>query len=156
MTIEERLSALEAKTQDIHRDVWVDTVTGLSIPYIQLNARLGIFTNFWSRKNVGQGAGLSVGTNIDRFAGYFEIDEQTCPDHPSVGVFGSVVPSATYPQPFIGVQGASGNSTVANYGILVSMGSKVAAIREEGLELIGSWFTFVIGKIGGVIKQIWT
>src|SRR5882672_12840671 len=92
MTIEDRLAALEEKTQDIRRYTHRCTVTGKDIPCIEIIGRVGIFTNFWMKKDIGQGAALSIGTNNDRFALYAEIDEASCPDHPSVAGYFSVVP----------------------------------------------------------------
>ena len=46
MTLEERVAALEVLTQDLHRGLSDDG----QVPFLQLNARLGVFTNFWSTK----------------------------------------------------------------------------------------------------------
>src|SRR5438477_9221347 len=92
LTLEERVAALEALTQDLTRHMNDDG----TVPYLQVNARIGVMTNFWARKPLGQGAALSVGTNIDRFGVYAEIDPgddgyAACPDFPSTAVYASVV-----------------------------------------------------------------
>src|SRR4051812_41317117 len=44
--LEDRIAALESKTQDMIRGVSSDG----KVPYIQFNARLGVFTNYWCKK----------------------------------------------------------------------------------------------------------
>ena len=147
MTLEERVAALEAKTQDITRTVYA------GVPGLQINARLGVFTNFWLNQPIGQGAAVSIGTNIDRYALYAEIDEESCPDHPSVAVFGSVVPASTTGQPHIAIQGQAGNAPT-NYAAYLTMGDKTYGIRPEGFELIGPFSDVEIGTLDSH-KSLW-
>lgn len=160
MTLEERVAALEAKTQDIARGSFHDDATGVDIPYLALSCRLGIFTTYWSRQPIGQGAALSIGTNSDRFALYAEIDEQTCPDHPSVAVYASVVPASRFNQPHIALQGMAGNAPdrnglSQNYGLALTLGDRSLFLQREGLRLVGDFAVFFMGKVGSVIKQLW-
>ncbi len=160
MTIEERLVALEAKTQDMERHTFHDEAKGVDIPYVTFACRMGVFTNFWCRQPIGQGAAFSVGTNSDRFAGYFEIDEQVCPDHPSVAVYASVVPESRFNQPHIAFHGVAGNApdkngVSQNHGLFLEHGDRMMALQREGLQLFATVPYFVIGKAGGPIRALW-
>ena len=153
MTVEERITALEALTQDIHRNTFTDPATGTPIPGLQINARVGVFTNFWMNQPIGQGAALSIGTAIDRYAVYAEIDGISCPDHPSVAVFASnVAPNAG--QDNHAIEGVVGNGR-ANYGLALTLPQRTIRWRTEGLELLGDYAEFFVGKVGGVIRQLW-
>lgn len=156
MTIEERLDALEARVAAAERITSMFT-RGISddgrIPWLMLDGRLGIFTTYWMKKPWGQGAALSVGCGADRFAGYFEVDEDSCPDNPSVGVFASVVGESKFNQPHIAFLGAAANAK-ENHGLHISMQDKEVIFREEGTELKG-YAQYFLGKVGGFIKTLW-
>lgn len=113
ISLEDRVKALEEKTQDITRGVSSDG----RVPYLQVNARVGVFTNYWSKMPVGQGAALSVGTNIDRFAGYFEVDEVSTPDHPTTALFASVVAPNYNGQPNVAIEAHAKNAPAGTVGL---------------------------------------
>ena len=92
MTINERVTALEALLAGLSRGVSVDG----RIPYLQFNGRIGVMTNFWARQPYGQGAALSVGTAIDRFGVYAEMETAPdgflpCDGHPTTAFYGAVL-----------------------------------------------------------------
>src|SRR6185295_7979620 len=106
MTTDERLDALEKKVASLTADheALVEDQARLAARlaifedyfHIFRNAdgergcmtmgRFGVMTDFWMKVPKGQGAAFSVGTEGDRYAGYFEIEATSCPDHPSTGV----------------------------------------------------------------------
>lgn len=82
---------------------------------VMTQSRLGIETEYWMLRPAGHGAALSVGTNTDRFAAYFEIDEDACPDAPSTAVYAAAVAQARYPdQPHIAVEAHAANAPAGN------------------------------------------
>lgn len=166
MTHSERIAQLEQQIVELQtlRARFVNpltgelmVLTGLSddglVPYLQFNARVGICTNFWMKKPIGQGAGFSVGAE-DRFAVYAEVDTDTCRDAPSVAVFASVVGRPINTQPHIAFLGAAANAR-ENHGLFLSFSNdKAVSIREEGWELRG-YVQYFMGKIDGAIKKLW-
>lgn len=157
MTHEQRIADLETRLAAAERITSMFT-RGVSddgkIPYLMLDGRLGIFTTYWMKKPWGQGAAFSVGCGADRFAGYFEVDEDACPDNPSVAVFASVVGQSKFNQPHIAFLGAAANAK-ENHGLFLSFSNdKAVSIREEGFELRG-YVQYFMGKIDGVIKKLW-
>ncbi len=155
--VEQRLAALEARTAAAERITGMFK-RGLSedglVPYLMLDGRLGIFTEFWSKKPWGQGAAFSVGCGADRFAGYFEIDEQSCPDNPSVAVFASCVPQPQFGQPHIAFLGVAANAT-ENRALSLSFGdTREVVFRAEGMQLLGAFTSFLIGKLQ-LFKKLW-
>lgn len=93
MTLSQRVARLEAIIARYEAFFTFGRNDEDTVPYVMTQGRLGIMTDYWCRQPIGQGAGLSVGTAIDRFAGYFEIDGVSCPTHPSTAVYGAVVAS---------------------------------------------------------------
>ena len=96
LTDPERIAALEARLKVYDAFFTFGLSDDGLVPYVSTAGRVGVMTNYWAKQPVGQGAGLSVGTAIDRFAGYFEIDPgpdgfAACPDHPSTAVYAAVV-----------------------------------------------------------------
>lgn len=140
-TIEERLDAIERITALIVRG---DSDDG-TVPYLKVNARLGMMTDFWCRKPIGQGAALSIGTAIDRFGLYAEIDAgadgfAACPDHPSTAIYAAVVvphrPGEA--QPNIAVEAHAANSPYGNlpyYGDY-QYAPQSPVIPTEGVRLV--------------------
>lgn len=162
MSLEEQVASLQAeiaqiklKTDLIKRVQSEDDGVHGSVPGLMFLSRVGVLTEYWMLKPFGQGASLSVGTAIDRFAGYFEVDEATCPDHPSVAVFASVTCANPFNQPNHGVESAVSNAAVTR-GLVMSFVDKILIFRAEGMELQGPWSSFLLGKIGGYIKNLWT
>lgn len=156
MTHEQRITELETRLAEAEQ-VTKLFVVGVSddgqVPYLMTLCRMGICTSFWMKKPLGQGAAFSVGAK-DRFAGYFEIDEDFCPDNPSVGVFASVVGQPINTQPHIAFLGAAANAR-ENHGLFLSFSNdKAVSIREEGWELRG-YVQYFMGKIDGAIKKLW-
>ena len=137
--LEARVAALEAKTQDITRGMSDDG----KIPYLQINASVGLFTKFWSEKPLGQGAALSIGTNVHRFGLYSEIDagpdgNAVCPDHPSTAIYGAVVvphrPGEN--QPNIAIEAHAANSPVGNLPFLGEYQfAPSPLVKTEGIRL---------------------
>ena len=118
MTLEERVTALEALVAQ-YQSFFSLGVQG--VPFVKTAGRQGVMTDFWAKQPVGQGAGLSVGTAIDRFAGYFEIDTDatghaSCPNHPSTAVYAAVVAPHRVGelQPNIGVEAHAANAPAGN------------------------------------------
>jgi len=145
MTIDERLDALEAKTQDLHRTVFVCTETGQAIPGLQINARVGIMTNYWMHQNIGAGAAFSVGTAIDRFAVYAELDTgpdgfAVCADAPSTAIYAAVVvphrPGER--QPNIAIEAHAANAVAGNLPLYGSYqyAPQSPLVPTEGLRLV--------------------
>ncbi len=96
MILEERVAQLEATIAKYEALFSFGRSDDGRVPYVMTQGRFGVMTSYWSRKPVGQGAGLSVGSNVDRFALYAEIDPgddgfAACPDHPSTAVYAAVV-----------------------------------------------------------------
>ena len=91
MTQDEQIADLQARLK-VFEDFFTfgTSVDGL-VPYVKTAGRVGVMSIFWAEKPVGQGAALSAGTAIDRYAIYGEIDAITCPNHPSTAIYGSVV-----------------------------------------------------------------
>lgn len=156
MTHEQRITELETRLAEAEK-VTTLFVVGVSddgqVPYLMTLCRLGVCTNFWMKKPLGEGAALSIGAE-DRFALYAEIDTSKCQTNPSVAVFASVVGQQLYGQPHIAFLGAAANAP-DNHGLFLSFsGDKAISIREEGWELRG-YVQYFMGKIDGVIKKIW-
>lgn len=70
MQMERRVKELEEKTQDIRRGMSDDG----RVPYLVINARLGLMSDFWARKPIYQGAMFSIGNAIDPFGMYLEME----------------------------------------------------------------------------------
>ena len=70
--LEARIKQLELKTQDITRGVSDDG----KIPYLMIGARVGIFTSYWAKKPIYQGAAFSIGNPIDPFGIYVEMESE--------------------------------------------------------------------------------
>jgi hypothetical protein len=115
------------------------------IPYVMTMGRLGIETEYWSKKPWGQGALLSLGIIHDRYGVYTEVEAVSCPDHPTVGVFSSVT---------------QGNPAQKNVAFAADVASSahgnvtLSAQQGDGIEVVGAE-TFWIGRIGGALKRLW-
>lgn len=142
MTLEERVAALEAKTQDfLAREMNV----GGTIPFEQVNANVGLFSRFWGVKPIGEGAALAVGCNGHRFAIYAAVDVgpdgfAPCPDHPTTAVYAeSVSPHRPAEhQPNIGVESHAANSPYGNipfYGTYQYAPQSPIGTPTEGIRL---------------------
>lgn len=121
MTDAERIDDLEARLRRFEDFFSFGTSSDGLVPYVMTAGRVGVMTRFWAERPVGQGAGLSVGTAVDRFAGYFEIDPgpdgmAACPDHPSTAVYASVVAPhrAGEAQPNLAVEAHAANAPAGN------------------------------------------
>lgn len=95
MTLTERVAALEALVARYEAFFTFGLSQDGRVPFVMTAGRVGVMTKFWAEQPVGQGAGLSVGTAVDRFAGLFEIDAgldgfATCPNHPSTAIWAGV------------------------------------------------------------------
>jgi len=156
--VEERLAALEADNaalkalvQNLQRFVQPGATP---VPNVYVNgSRFSVDTTFWSAKDLGQGAAVSI-ASADRFALYAETDEIRCQDQPSIAIYGAVTEPNPFMQNNIGVLGVANNGVV-NYGLMSTSGDRTVGFRREGAELIGSWDRFLIGPIGGPYRQLW-
>lgn len=168
MTVEERLDALEAsskKFQELYNH-FVNPLTGnlmllsgLSIdglvPWVQLNCRVGIMSNFQAVQPFGEGASLSVGTAIDKYAGYFEIDGVVCRTGPSVALFASNVAVNFFGQANHAFEGVVGNS-VNSRGLVLTQDNFSMAMRVQGFELITPGIPYIkMGYMNGHIVDLW-
>ena len=126
ITLEEQVRALttrvadqEYKTQDMVREMSDDG----KVPYIQLNARLSLFGNYLAKKPIGEGATLTVGTNVDAIGEYIEIENASDGYGPAstdgqshIGLFVASIakPRPGKTQPNIGILSYATNSPSGN------------------------------------------
>jgi hypothetical protein len=158
LTVEERLDALEQwKVATDARLFVIEQITSLlkvitavdGTKHLMTLCRLGVCTSFWLEKAIGEGAGLSVGA-VDPFAVYGEIDEVWCRTRPSVAGYFSNCAVNPYGQQNIAIVGNACNSGAGNYGAVLSMDTagRGYKLRLEGIELLGDYNAFFIGKDG--------
>ena len=144
MTTDERFADLEARIAKFERYFTFKTNPHDGSMGVMTQGRFGVMTEYWMNQPRTQGAALSVGTATDRFAGYFEIDEAVCLDHPSVAVYAaSIAPNDR--QMNVAVEAVSANSSPAPTLVVTGDGVLIA-------ETTARW---LIGKIGKTIKQLW-
>lgn len=151
MTVDERLTAIEARLDAIELITKllkrITAVDGTN--HLMTLCRLGICTSFWLEKEIGEGAGLSVGA-VDPFAIYGEVDEVWCRTRPSIAIYGSVCCGNPFGQQNIALVGNACNSGAGNYGLVLSMDvvGRGYKMRVEGIELMGDFGHFYIGNEG--------
>ena len=156
MTETERIAALEARLK-----VFEDFFTfGLSddglVPYVSTAGRIGMMSNYWCKRAVGQGAAVSTGSAIDRFMAYFDVDPgldgfATCPDHPATAAYGSSV-QAHRPgeaQPNIAFEAHAANAPAGN---ICYYGDYQYAPNAD-IKTKGIWLREV-NSAGDVLKEI--
>ena len=161
MTVEERLTAAEAEIaalkatlQNLECRTWVDTVTGQRINYLYVNgARVGGDSEFWAKKNLGDGATISVG-GADRIAVMAEVDDIHCQTQPTTAGYFAVTQPNPFMQNNIGVHGIANNGVVS-YGLMCTSADRTIGFRREGIELIEGRMPYLIGPIGGPYRTLW-
>ena len=144
--LEPRVAALEQKTQDLNRYTFHDSNIGVDIPALQINARVGLSTNYWMNKPLGEGAALSIGAE-DRFALYAEIDNNGF-TYPSIAIYGAAV-SPNGVEPNVGLAAIAANSVI-NYNII--SGNNLA-LRPEGIHVLDGKPLFI--GLPTNAKQLW-
>lgn len=144
-----RLAVCENITELFLRTESVDGVPGLMtlVP-------MGVMTNYWLLQALMDMVGLSIGIGIGWCAVYGEIDTVTNPNRPSVAGYFANCAVNPFGQPNHAIEGVAANSP-KNRGLTLTLGDKVLIIRPEGVELQGNWSTVQMGKIGGLVKQLW-
>lgn len=182
MTLEEKVAILEERIAKFEAFFLFHTNPHDGTIGCATSGRFGIMTNYWMMQQFGQGAAFSVGTISDRFAGYFEIDADACPDHPSTGVYASVVTQAIQNTEHIAFEGHAANSPKGNFILfgqhsyagqslvyptesvrLQEVNASGQIIRQvsitgmgialiDGVQVVAEWF---ISKVGGVAKKVW-
>ena len=145
MTDKERIAALEARLAVYDAFFKFGVSDDGAIPYVMTQGRVGVMTEFWSKKPLGQGAALSIGTAADRFGVYAEIDPgadgfAACPDQPSTAIFASVVVPHRpgEPQPNIAIGAVAANAPVGNLPFhgTYQYAPTPALLPTEGLRLV--------------------
>lgn len=143
-TLEERVAGLETKLQK-YENFFTFGTTPDNIKYVMTQGRVGVMTDYWAKKPYGQGAALSVGTITDRFAIYAENEAVHAGNPAAVGLYVSVpVPNPS--QRNIAIEAHSANSGIANI---------VIHADGVGIELADGITSWKIGKLNGLIKQLW-
>lgn len=142
--LERRLAAAEACLTTI-AEFFTFGRTPDHVPWCTTAGRMGIMTRYWCEQPRGQGAALSIGTEVDRFAMYAEIDRVTCHDHPTTAVYAAVVAPNVFHQNNIAIEAYAANSPV-NVGMYTN---------TQGIQLDASVQQFEIGKLGGLLRPLW-
>jgi hypothetical protein len=144
MSDSERIASLEARLQVFEDFFKFGRSEDGRIPFCETQGRLGVQTRFWSTKPWGQGAAFSVGTESDRYAGYFE-NEAVFPNQPATGIMvQAVVPNPG--QPNVAIEAYARGSTLVN---------AVMYAQGEGIYLDSSTKSWVLGVFSGLVKRLW-
>src|SRR6185295_13349704 len=142
MTDSERIAALESRVAayDAFFKFGVNPHDGST--YVMTMGCFGVMTEFWSKQPLGEGAALSVGTDVDRYGIYVEVEASAPVKADRTAILARC--DAINPHHINRAVQTIANNAQGNVGL---------SIEAQGIEVAPSIASIVIGKIGSTLKQ---
>jgi hypothetical protein len=153
--LEQRIAALEAKTHYMsiveHHDPRFGMIPGVYFA----GCRVGFNSDFWMRRNAGEGATVAIGNDFDQFGLYAENEGPKPPwlSGPSVCIAANAF--AVGNQENRAIQAMAFNSTTCDSTFTQQIGDRVLVHRREGIEVRSGGDPFFIGRSTSDARRLW-